>query len=209
MLFLTLVELVYLFGMSRVISLILFLCGAFTACRGDQHAAVLATGDSVQLVRAVKGHELVVEKQGQTAKIRLVGIYTFDPQVQEQSDITRYGKRAVDFVQTKTQGVPLRVVLERQAPDPRGRYLGFVELAGVDLGRRLIDEGYAAIYTEYPFSREANYFAAEASAREVGRGLWGGGAARKRVRALRETWASVRARAGSGAISDPLSESAR
>lgn len=195
--------------MFRVVFFAAVLGVLSSACRNEQHAAQLATGDAVQLVRAVKGHELIVQKLGQTAKIRLVGIYTFDPLVQEQSDITNYGKRAVDFVQTKTQGVPLRVVLERQAPDPRGRYLGFVELEGGDLGRRLIDEGYAAAYTEYPFSREADYFATETSARERERGLWSSGATRKRVRALRETWASVRARAGSGAISDPLSELGR
>lgn len=192
--------------MSRVALIVLL--AALVSCRDSYYQAKLADGDTVTLVRAVKGHELIVRKDGQAAKIRLVGIYTFDATVQEKNDITGFGRLAVDFVSSKAQGAALKISLERPDPDPRGRYLGFVDVAGADLGALLVQEGYAAVYTEYPFSREANYFAAENPARAGVRGVWGGTAARKRLRALRETWAAVRAREGRGIVADPLAEAA-
>lgn len=177
--------------------------GLAASCHRERFEAVVHSGDEVVLVRAIKGHELVVQKGAERARLRLVGIYTLDPKGRRQRETTVYAKRAVQVIEGYT-GRPLRVTLEREQPDNRGRYLAFVDADGVDLARHLVDEGLAALYTEFPFSRERDYFAAEAVARANVRGLWGGPAARARVGALRETWGAVRRREQGAAADDPL-----
>ncbi len=46
-------------------------------------------GDLVRMVRAERGHEPVVEKDGIRATVRLVGIYTFAASVNEKNDVCR------------------------------------------------------------------------------------------------------------------------
>lgn len=174
------------------------------ACHKEAYTAKLVTGDEVQLARAVKGHELVVQKNAELARIRLVGIYTFDPKVVEKNDVTVWANNAVGFMKARMENRPVRIVLEREEVDRRGRYLGFVEVDGVDLGQQLVEQGHAAVYTEFPFSREADYLTAEATAREGVRGLWGGTAAARRLRALRATWSTMRERGFASRPNDPL-----
>ncbi len=173
------------------------------ACSREEYTATLATGDEVSLVRANKGHELVLKKGEQLARIRLVGIYTFDPEAQARKDIMKAAKQAVEAMHQK-KGAPLKVVLEREAPDGRGRFLGYVEADGVDLGRQLVEEGSASVYTEFPFKREADYFASEDAARAQKRGIWTGNAAQKRILALRDTWSAVRLREFGSTVRDPV-----
>lgn len=174
------------------------------ACRSEQYTARLASGDSVQFVRAIKGNDLVVKKAGGFARLRLVGVYTFDPNVREKNDIAVWANNAAEFAAHLGEKGPLKVVLELDELDPRGRHLGFLEVDGTDVGRELIEQGHGAVYTEYPFSRESAYFAAESPARVGVRGIWGGVAAKKRLLALRETWSAVRGREAGTPLLDPL-----
>jgi endonuclease YncB( thermonuclease family) len=175
-----------------------------SACRREEYTARLATGDAITFVRAIKGNDVVVAKGAGLARIRLVGVYTFDPNVAEKNDIIVWAQRAAEMMSSRARSASLRVVLEREELDPRGRHLGFLEADGVDLGKLLVEEGQASVYTEYPFSRETDYLAAETRAREGVRGLWGGTSATKRIRALRDTWSTVRERKFGAAPNDPL-----
>jgi endonuclease YncB( thermonuclease family) len=175
-----------------------------SGCRGEHYTARLATGDEVQFVKTIKGNDIVVDKQGQLARIRLVGVYAFDPTVREKKDIEAAAKKAAELAATLAKGKTLRVTLELERLDPRGRHLGFLEVDGVDIGRQLIVEGVGSAYTEYSFSREADYIAAEAEARAQARGIWSGKRPTNRIVALRETWAAVRSRGSGKALTDPL-----
>ncbi|MEE8410113.1 MAG: thermonuclease family protein [Myxococcota bacterium] len=175
------------------------------ACETQKSTAVdIDNGDLVTVVRANRGHELVVEKHGIQATLRLVGIYTFAASVNEKNDITVYANLSKDFVEKELQGKTVTLILEREALDKRGRYLGFIEVDGIDFNERMIEVGHAVLYTEYPFSREAAYIAAEAEPRKNGRGMWGGRASSKRVKALRTTWAAVRRNSFGSPVKDPL-----
>jgi endonuclease YncB( thermonuclease family) len=117
----------------------------------------------------------------------------------EKSDISGAADMSVGFAESRLRGQSLDVVLVRPDLDPRGRYLVFADRAGEDVGLMLISAGHAAVYTEYPFTREDEYLSAEASARAASAGLWSGPATVKRLRALRQTWSAVRQREwGSG-----------
>ncbi len=175
------------------------------ACKDESGpVAQLASGDLVHVVSANRGHEVVVEKGGELATVRLVGIYTFPISVMEKNEITVYARNAKGFVERELKGRTVNIILERQEPDPRGRYLGFIEEQGRDFNQRLIETGNAVLYTEFPFSREPAYAKADAEARKWVRGMWGGAASRKRLEALRRTWASVRLHETGVPVIDPL-----
>lgn len=167
-------------------------------------AVDIDSGDIVKVVGANRGHELVVEKHGIKATLRLVGIYTFAASINEKSDISVYANLSKDFALKELMGKDVTLVLEREQPDKRGRYLGFIEVDGKDFNQRLIEEGQAVIYTEYPFSREAAYFKAEAAPRKSRRGMWSGKHSYKRLKALRNTWASVRRNTFGSPVKDPV-----
>lgn len=67
-----------------------------------------------------------------------------------------------------------QVCLEKEGGrDPYGRLLAYVILAdGRNLNRELLDAGYAAVYRRFDFSRKEEFLAAEARARQKGRGMW-------------------------------------
>lgn len=175
------------------------------ACEGKKLPAVeIASGETVKFVRANRGHELVLEKNGIEATVRLVGIYTFASSINEKSDISVYAKSSKDWVQKELGGKRVTLVLERKEPDRRGRYLGFIELGGEDINRKMIRVGHAVLYTEFPFSREVEYTTADTDARKSVRGMWGGTASIKRLGALRRTWAAVRRSKFDSSVNDPL-----
>jgi endonuclease YncB( thermonuclease family) len=176
----------------------------FAGCKGESYEARLSTGDTVKFIRAIKGNDVVVEREGKLARVRLVGVYAFDPNVSEKKEILALARGGVDAIGARTRDKPLKIVLELQELDPKGRHLGFLESDGVDVARSLIEDGTLAVYTEYPFSREADYIAMENGARAAGKGVWGATTSPKRLRALRETWASVRTRRSGAGPADPL-----
>lgn len=176
----------------------------FTACTSKTQRADLADGDTVTFVKANRGHEIVLEKDGARATLRLVGVYTFDPRVPNSAEIQSLAESAVDFLESRYQGERLTLQLERAALDPRGRYLGFLHAGEQDINVQMLSAGQAAVYTEFPFSREETYFQAERPARTSQKGIWRRPRSRERIAALRTTWAAVHARRVGSAPPDPL-----
>lgn len=175
------------------------------ACKTETApTAQIKNGDSVKVVSANRGHELVLEKGGRQATVRLVGIYTFPVSVLEKNDISVHAALSKGFVERELKGRTVTLVLEREEQDPHGRYLGFIEEGGRDFNLRLLETGNAILYTEFPFRREPAYAKADAEARKWVRGMWGGSSARKRIAALRETWAAVRLSENEVPVIDPL-----
>lgn len=180
----------------------LVLVGA--SCRASEFRARLTSGDEVLFVRAIKGNDLVVRKGDELARVRLVGVYAFDPAVNENRDIAACAKGAAEAVTTELAGRPLRVELIHPERDPRGRHLAYLTSDTTDVGRWLLAEGHVAVYTEYPFARESDYLAVEAQSRARVQGVWAAPVAAKRIDAFRQTWAAVRSRAHGGSAVDPL-----
>ncbi len=180
------------------------------ACGGAKEpSAVIRDHDPVRVTRVIKANEVEVEKEGRFARLRLVGTYAFNPAVAEKGDITTLGRQAVAFVKSALVDRKVVVQLIRPEVDAKGRYLVYLESDGKDFNRALVEQGLAAVYTEYPFDRERDYLAVEAEARAAQRGFWASTAAKKRLRALRDTWSAVQAREHGTPPGDPwLSENA-
>lgn len=182
---------------------VILLLPVLGACTQSVPEAKLTSNDIVQFVRANRGHEIVVRKGQHTARMRLVGLYAFDPSVRRKNEIVAFADMGVRYWEKRYPGKQLTVVLERSEPDPRGRFLGYLYDGEHDVGELLLREGIVAAYTEYPWRRERDYFAAETVAREKTRGLWAGEQAVARLRALRETWSSVHRRKFGTTPKDP------
>jgi endonuclease YncB( thermonuclease family) len=165
-------------------------------------AAELEDGETVRVIRIVKGDEVAVEKGLTTVRVRMLGIHSFDPVVNE-FEITAFGRAAVSFLEQWTLNQPVRIHFDDPIKDVRGRYLAYLERDGLDLNRRMIEEGVTSVYSEYGFAREATYLTSEEMAREAGRGVWGSKRAVQRIRALRKQWSAARLkRTGQAPVDD-------
>ena len=174
------------------------------ACSSRPPEATLVNNDRVQYVRANRGHEIVVKKGDKTARIRLVGVYAFDPKIRRKNEIVNFADMAVSTWDKRFAGKDLEVTLEFEETDPRGRYLGQAHFGGEDIAEAMIREGLLAVYTEYSFRRSAVYHAAEAEARNAVRGIWSSDIAVERLKALRRTWSSAHARRFGDPAKDPF-----
>jgi len=119
---------------------------------------------------------LVVLPGGQQEKVRLLGVDA--PEVEGYRDAEPGGEEAKERAQALLDGGPLQLETDATADnrDVYHRLLRYVRLAdGRDLGRTLIEEGYARAYRRFTYRRKQEYLAQESAAREAGRGLWAEG----------------------------------
>lgn len=180
----------------------------WAACKSGpdhQEPATLETGDTVRVVDLVKGDELVVEKDGDRAELRLLGLHAFaaimhDPALKAHSDAAKA------FVKQMLVGKDVQITLGKTAKDIHGRYLAYVSIGGVDQNINLIKEGHAVVYTEFAFEREQAYLEAEATTRVASKGLWGTPAAVQLIHGLRGLWAETRKHGGEASLQDDLAQ---
>lgn len=157
--------------------------------------ADIHSGDIVRVVGILNGDEVLIEKGRARSRLRMLGIRSFDPVVNE-FEITAFGRGSVSFLEQWVLDKQVQVVFGDTPKDVHGRYLAYLERDGVDINRRMVEEGISMVYTEFPFSREALYLTSEHLAREVRRGIWGGKKSFKRIVGLRHDWAAARVERG-------------
>jgi micrococcal nuclease len=144
--------------------------------------------DSTIVSRIVDGDTLAILLNGQTEKVRLIGVDT--PELHESDKLHRdaqrsgqdiaqiqaLGRQASDFVKTLVRsGDQISLEYDQQPRDKYGRLLAFVWLAdGRMLNEVIICEGYAPALTRYPFRRDyqERFRTCAQTARAAGKGLW-------------------------------------
>ena len=156
-----------------------------------EHQAAITSGDTVEVIGIFNGDEILVSKNQDRAVVRMLGIRAFDPVVNER-EITAFGQGAVEFLKKFAMGRQVQLIFDQPVQDDRGRYLAYVEREGNPLNERMVEEGIAMVYTEFPFARETVMLTAERMARRAGRGVWGGRKAVARIMAYRQDWAAHR-----------------
>jgi micrococcal nuclease len=136
-------------------------------------------GDTYAVVRVVDGDTISASIDGKTETIRFIGIDTPET-VDPRKAVQCFGKEASDT--TKKLLTDQRVMLEKDPSqgerDKYGRLLAYVYRAdGLFVNQYLVEQGYAHEYTyNAPYKYQAQFKAAEAQARTLGRGLWAPGA---------------------------------
>lgn len=176
--------------------------------RHTDEFADIRNGDSVRVAVVLNGDEVVIEKGKARATVRMLGIRSFDPVVNE-FEITAFGRASLSFLNSWALDQKVRLLFDKTIKDTRGRYLAYVERDGIDLNQRMVEEGLAMVYTEYQVAREATYLTAEIMARKAGRGIWGGTRTRARIKALRRDWDATRHERDGMGVADPLFEESR
>jgi len=131
-------------------------------------AQFLFAGDLVTVKRVIDGDTFETDS-GQ--KVRLIGVDTPET-VHPSLPVEYFGKEASAFTHRELEGKIVRLEYDFQKTDKYGRILAYVYLDTVFFNARLIREGYAHAYTQFPFKYLDEFRQLERTAREQGKGLW-------------------------------------
>ena len=138
---------------------------------------VAGADDPVRLVRVFDADTILVQLAGGThERVRLLGVDA--PEVKGYREAEPGGEEAKARARELLGSGPVRLETDATADDRDGygRLLRYVRLPdGRDLGRTLIEEGYARAYRRFTYSRKKEYLRHESRAREERRGLWAEG----------------------------------
>ncbi|MCB9669732.1 MAG: thermonuclease family protein [Alphaproteobacteria bacterium] len=152
---------------------------------GSTASLEIASGGEVVFGQAIDGDEISVKHGDQTFTVRLLGIKAFD--VSNEPGLGDPGQRAIDTLQ-RYAGKSGRVLFPERNVDGAGRLLAYLEVEGTDVGAELVRDGWALVYTKYPFSEMEAYLALEELAQVEHRGLWSSPKATERALKVQAGW---------------------
>jgi len=145
-----------------------FLLLLLTACSSQPAKPPALLLETVQVLRIVDGDTISIEEaDGDTEHVRIIGIDT-----PEKGEC--YFDEASEHLRQLIGN--RRVELKSQPTDNRDKYqrlLRYVHLADKDVGRIMLQDGYARIFPWFDHPRMEEYKAVEFEAKQEGRGLWG------------------------------------
>jgi micrococcal nuclease len=140
--------------------------------------------DTATLVRIVDGDTLEIELNGQTEKVRLIGVDTPEKYEsdklhrdaartgQDEKTIRALGERSSDFTKSLVKrGDAIQLEYDQPPRDKYQRLLAFVWLSdGWMLNEMIVCEGYGSALTRYPFRQDYmdRFRTCERHAREQG-----------------------------------------
>ena len=124
------------------------------------------------VTRVVDGDTFVVDLAGGEEKVRVLGI---DTPERDECGYAEASAAATRLLRGAT--VTLNADPTQDDRDRYGRLVRSVQLPdGSDLGHHLVADGFAREYTyDKPYTRQADYRAAQSDAAGAGRGLWAAG----------------------------------
>ncbi|KQC03116.1 MAG: hypothetical protein APR55_07210 [Methanolinea sp. SDB] len=140
-----------------------------------------------RVIRVADGDTIVVQlPRGNEERVRVLGVDCPEtdlsanvpgeyPGIDDPSHLALWGERARQFTSNTLDGTSITLQFDSQAGirDRYDRLLAYVILQDDrDLGRMLIENGMARVYTGEDFARKAGYLAAEKAAKTGGTGLW-------------------------------------
>ncbi len=123
----------------------------------------------------VDGDTIVVDMNGRNETIRFIGVDT--PETHKpNTPVQCYGPAAAAFTKNTIGNQKVRLGLDPKSSnrDRYNRLLRYVYLPdGTLLNKKLIEDGYGFYYPYFPFTKSAEFSAAEQAAQANHRGLWG------------------------------------
>ncbi len=132
--------------------------------------------DRITVKHIIDGDTIVVDYNGRTEKVRLIGINT--PEIHHPTKgVEPYGYEAKRFVEGILKpGDTVKLEFDVQLRDRYGRLLAYMYLAdGRFLNALLLENGYAQVMTIPPNVRyQEEFLKLQRDARENKRGLWSG-----------------------------------
>lgn len=162
--------------------------------------AAFRTGDIVTIVGILDGDEVLIQKaSGEKAQVRLLGIQSFNPIVNDPV-LAQVGKACFNFlISTYVDKEAQITINESLKVDSEGRLLAYLAVReepsteySLDIGLDLIHRGLTLTYIRYPFAREVEYLQADEKAKADKTGLWGDANVVDRAQALQSDWQQQR-----------------
>lgn len=127
------------------------------------------------VIKDVDGDTIDVDMDGHMESVRLIGVDT--PETHKpNTPVQCYGPDAAAFTKSQVEGQSVRLQADPLDTnrDRYGRLLRYVYLLdGSLLQDRLVTQGYAFAYIQFPFQKKAQMVAEESQAKQAGHGLWG------------------------------------
>lgn len=141
----------------------------------DSQATVTMQPGLYKIARFIDGDTIAVDMNGRAETIRFIGVDT--PETHKpNTPVQCYGPAAAAFTKSTIGEQRVRLGSDPESTD-RDRYdrlLRYVYLPdGRLLNKELISQGYGFAYTSFPFTKKADFSAAQDQARAQKRGLWG------------------------------------
>jgi micrococcal nuclease len=141
--------------------------------RPSTDPAPTAPPTNAVVTRVVDGDTIEARHKGTVIDVRLIGIDTPET-VHPSQPVECFGKAASTFTSTQLTGRAVRLEFDVERIDRYGRTLAYVWTGGRLFNETLVRQGFASVSTYPPNVRYVDRFlAAERSAREQDRGLWG------------------------------------
>ena len=164
---------------SSVIGLLLLLAGYAARQQGwlnaPQQAVVTNTPGLYSINHFVDGDTIAVNMDGKTETVRFIGIDT--PETHKpNTPVQCYGPAAAAYTKSLigTGKVRLQADPDSTNRDRYNRLLRYVYLPdGRLLDAELVKNGYAFAYTQFPFTKSAEFVQYQEQAKEGSKGLWG------------------------------------
>jgi micrococcal nuclease len=126
-----------------------------------------------EVTRIVDGDTIEVEIDGQTFKLRYIGIDTPET-VDPRRPVQCFGREASERNRQLVEGRAVELERDVSDADQFGRLLRYVWVDGRMVNAALVEEGYATASTYPPDVKYAEVFASlQSQARVASRGLWG------------------------------------
>ena len=140
------------------------------------------------VTKVTDGDTFEVEIDGKKEKVRMLAIDTpekwdsnkLDKDAErtgkDKTTIKTLGELSSNYTKKMISGKKVRLETDpvNDDRDRYGRLLRYVYLEdGTFVNLRIVEDGYANAYTKFPLSKKDEFLAAERSARENNRGLWG------------------------------------
>lgn len=133
-------------------------------------------GGAGVVTRVVDGDTIKVRLGGSEETVRYIGVDTPES-VKPGTPVECFAKAASRFNEDLVEGKRVKLSFDRERRDRYGRLLAYVRLAGPPrtfVNAELVRDGYAKTLAIAPNTTYAKRFSElAASARAVGRGLWG------------------------------------
>ncbi len=122
----------------------------------DGDTVILATGQYLRYI-GIDTPEVRIKKEKQ---------FAYDPQP--------FSREATQFNQKLVEGKFVRVEFDVEKKDRYGRLLGYCFVDGIFVNKKLLEEGYATLYTYPPNVKYVDSLAkAQKEARKNNKGMWG------------------------------------
>jgi endonuclease YncB( thermonuclease family) len=147
----------------------------------------IRSGQEAMAVKIIDGDEISVMINSQQVVVRILGIFSFDPTVNDPL-YQNIGKSSYTFLKNTVLNKNVTLVFQEFKKDSNNRILAYVHMGKADVGKEMLSKGLTLVYIKYPFYRLNEYLETEKIAKQSKTGLWGDPNVAKRSIQLKNQW---------------------